>query len=70
MSGPISVATSPAGPTAEARGSVSDTFEERGAVVERRLDDGQARSRALLACMAERRPHEIRDGAVDVGAPR
>ena len=55
-------------PDAEARRSVADTFEKRGVVVQRRLDDGEARSRALLAGVAERRPHEIDDGAVDVGA--
>ena len=52
---------------AQAAHRISQPGDERSIVVQRRLDDGEAGRRALLAGVPERRADEIVKGQVDVG---
>ena len=54
-------------PDPQAAHGVGEPAPERRVVVQRRLDDGQARRRALLPGVAERRAHEVAQGEVEVG---
>ena len=67
-SGPIIVARSVAGPTRTLRTASARRVRKRGVVVERGFDDREARGRALLAGVAERRADEIAERKIEVGA--
>ena len=70
MSGPIIVDGSTASPTRTLRTAAASRGRNVGSSYTGRVEDGEARGRALLAGVAERRADDVADRRVHVGRLR